>query len=244
MVKERAVIEPEDFFPTADFPQRCVVTFFRKEVCSRHKKNLIRILREKYFIISNEPVYILEKKSVKIAVVILPVGAAAAAAVLEGLISGGCSKIIGCGYAGVLDPSIPKGALIIPDSAAACEGLTGNYFKARQITMAHPEALSAMSTSCQSREIYHRHGSVWTTDALFREMPQKIEEMRNRGIIAVDMETSALYAVAEFRDVVMGMMLYALDDVASGRWNRRITEKALITEGAAFDAAVDACCSL
>ena len=41
----------------------------------------------------------------------------------------------------------------------------------------------------------HR-GASWTTDAPFRETPNAIGAMRGLGVLAVEMEASALYAFA------------------------------------------------
>ncbi|MBZ0216722.1 MAG: hypothetical protein K8F25_09235, partial [Fimbriimonadaceae bacterium] len=40
---------------------------------------------------------------------------------------------------------------------------------------------------------------TWTTDAPFRETSDTIEDMRLRGLLAVEMEASALYAFAQAR---------------------------------------------
>ncbi|HWG91061.1 MAG TPA: hypothetical protein VNZ52_09470, partial [Candidatus Thermoplasmatota archaeon] len=44
-------------------------------------------------------------------------------------------------------------------------------------------------------------GPVWTTDAIYRETPERIRHFRDRGAIAVDMETSALLTVAHYRGI-------------------------------------------
>jgi purine-nucleoside phosphorylase len=43
-------------------------------------------------------------------------------------------------------------------------------------------------------------GATWTTDAPFRETEEAIERMRDRGLLAVEMEAAALYAFAEARE--------------------------------------------
>jgi purine-nucleoside phosphorylase len=42
-------------------------------------------------------------------------------------------------------------------------------------------------------------GATWTTDAPFRETDDAIESMRQRGLLAVEMEAAALYAFAKAR---------------------------------------------
>ena len=42
-------------------------------------------------------------------------------------------------------------------------------------------------------------GGTWTTDAPFRETPLAIEHAKDEGLLAVEMETAALYAFAQAR---------------------------------------------
>jgi uridine phosphorylase len=42
-------------------------------------------------------------------------------------------------------------------------------------------------------------GATWTTDAPFRETAEAITVMRDKGLLAVEMEAAALYAFAEAR---------------------------------------------
>jgi uridine phosphorylase len=44
-------------------------------------------------------------------------------------------------------------------------------------------------------------GWTWTTDAPYRETAEEIEEYRRRGVLTVEMEAAALFAVACARNV-------------------------------------------
>ncbi len=63
-----------------------------------------------------------------------------------------------------------------------------------------------------------RRGRIWTTDAVFRETPEKIEWFRRRGALAVEMEVSALFAVARFRGVSAAAILAVSDDLSGDTW--------------------------
>lgn len=62
-------------------------------------------------------------------------------------------------------------------------------------------------------------GGVWTTDAPFRETPEKITRFRKQGAIAVEMECTALMAIASFRDIHFAAVLTITDELFSGKWN-------------------------
>ncbi|MEM5786028.1 MAG: nucleoside phosphorylase [Syntrophobacteraceae bacterium] len=63
----------------------------------------------------------------------------------------------------------------------------------------------------------HR-GTIWTTDAPFRETLSKVLKFQSEGILAVDMETSALFTVARFRGVELAVVLVVSDDLSSLKW--------------------------
>jgi purine-nucleoside phosphorylase len=44
-------------------------------------------------------------------------------------------------------------------------------------------------------------GKTWTTDAFYRETPDKVARRRAEGCLTVEMETSAFFALAQFRQV-------------------------------------------
>jgi purine-nucleoside phosphorylase len=65
-------------------------------------------------------------------------------------------------------------------------------------------------------------GKTWTTDAFFRETPARVALRRQEGCLTVEMEASALFAVACHRQVVLGQILYAGDVVRADKtWDPR-----------------------
>jgi purine-nucleoside phosphorylase len=61
-------------------------------------------------------------------------------------------------------------------------------------------------------------GKVWTTDAIFRETEDKVLAYAREGILAVDMEISALFTVGLFRGVHVAGLLAVSDELGSLRW--------------------------
>ena len=85
-------------------------------------------------------------------------------------------------------------------------------------------------------------GKTWTTDAFYRETPDQIARREPRAA-CVEMEAAAFCAVAQFRDVPFGQLLYGGDDVSGvtwdGRgWNRRWSVREKLTQLAAEDVAL------
>ena len=81
-------------------------------------------------------------------------------------------------------------------------------------------------------------GKTWTNDGLYRETKEKIAKRKKLGAIVVEMETSALASVAEFRKVNFAQILYGADSLANGGYDKRtfrgerIPKREKITEAA------------
>ena len=67
----------------------------------------------------------------------------------------------------------------------------------------------------------HVTGKTWTTDALYRETREKAARRVAEGCLTVEMEAAAFFAVARFRGVTFGQLLYAGDDLSGDVWNAR-----------------------
>ena len=57
-------------------------------------------------------------------------------------------------------------------------------------------------------------GKTWTTDGLYRETRGKVDRRVAEGCLTVEMEAAAFFAVAAFRGVSFGQLLYAGDDLS------------------------------
>ena len=68
-------------------------------------------------------------------------------------------------------------------------------------------------------------GAVWTTDAIYRETRREVLAHQQKGILAVEMEISALYAVALYRRVDLAGILVVSDELSSSNWRPGFTHK-------------------
>jgi uridine phosphorylase len=87
-------------------------------------------------------------------------------------------------------------------------------------------------------------GKTWTTDAPYRETPARIAARRSEGCIAVEMEAASLLAVAQFRGVVLGQVLYGGDDLSGGEWDDRSWQSRRDVREQLFWLAAEACLGL
>lgn len=237
-----AVIEPSRLLAQRPrIPGRCVMCFFADVIKSHVESGNLRRIALLHGEGEPLPVYQMGEGDQAIAVVWPGIGAPFAAATLEELIGlGGCSFIC-AGGAGVLDSSIPVGQVMLPTEALRDEGTSYHYQRRGRFSRPHPVALRALRAACRSRRQAAIMVRTWTTDGVYRETPAMVERRRVEGCRAVEMEAAAFFAVARFREVILGLVLYAGDDVSGERWQHRdwLRQKAVREE--LFELGVDAC---
>jgi purine-nucleoside phosphorylase len=73
----------------------------------------------------------------------------------------------------------------------------------------------------RSRQIPFLKGLTWSTDVPYRETQNIIEKRKKVGCIVVDMEAAGMIAVAQFRKVSFGQIMYAGDDLSGAEWDNR-----------------------
>jgi uridine phosphorylase len=89
-----------------------------------------------------------------------------------------------------------------------------------------------------------RVGKTWTTDAPYRETPFKIAKRKGEGCLIVEMESAGMMAVAQFRGVVFGQVLYAGDDLSGTEWDNREWQSRDDIRERLFWLCADACLTL
>jgi uridine phosphorylase len=168
-------------------------------------------------------------------------GAPLASATLEHLIALGGRAFICAGGAGVLDGSIPVGQTLLPTAALRDEGTSYHYQRRGRFSRPHPHAVQAIRGACRALGRSVVGVRTWTTDGVYRETREVIERRRAEGCRAVEMEAAALFAVARFRGVVLGQLLYAGDDVSGETWRHRDWNRQPEVRAALLDLALVSC---
>lgn len=217
----KAIIEPSEHVKAMPVAPHCVMCFFAEVIRRVLEEQAFRIVFKSVWEMGPIHIYEIEYKGRKIAVVQALVGAPSCAALLEETIAVGCSKFIVCGGAGVMSKEITVGKLIIPTAAIREEGTSYHYLPPDRDVEASASAVAAIEATLSEHKIDFIKGKTWTTDAIYRETPEKIGARRAEGALAVEMEAAALFAVAKFRNVMLGQILYGGDDVSGEVWDER-----------------------
>ena len=86
---------------------------------------------------------------------------------------------------------------------------------------AWPAIVDAIVETAERHGVPHVTGATWTTDAIYRETRGKVDARVSEGCLTVEMESAAFFAVAAFRGVTFGQLLYAGDDLSGDAWDQR-----------------------
>ncbi len=143
----------------------------------------------------------------------LGVGAPAAVTVLEEAIALGVRDILVVGTGGSLQPALPIGSLIVPTSAIREEGTSFHYVPAGAELAPDPALAQALAEAAVALGSGVAYGPVWTTAAPYREMRSKVAAYGAMGALAVEMEASALFALAQFRSVRLALLMAVSDEL-------------------------------
>ena len=130
----------------------------------------------------------------------------------EILCAGGVETLMRIGSCGSLQEKVKIGDLVIATGALRGEGTTGYYVAKNFSTVSDPTVVRALEQAAKSLGVRYHLGSVYTTDALFQETPELIQELEQQGVAAIDMVTSAFLTVAQVRQKKAGAILAVSDE--------------------------------
>jgi len=147
------------------------------------------------------------------------IGAPYGAMILETLIAWGARQIIFVGWCGAVAKQIRIGNIVLPSGAWVDEGTSRHYGQTQAEIVTPSEHLLQQTRNIlvQSGHPY-QEGLIWTTDGAFRETPEKVRTYQDKGVLAVEMELSALYSVGKFHGVAVAGLLVVSDEVAMLTW--------------------------
>jgi uridine phosphorylase len=153
-------------------------------------------------------------------------GAPYAVAVMETLIAWGARSLLFFGWCGAISPAVGIGDIIVPTGSIIDEGTSLHYGSdTGRTSAASREAVKQIEDILTDRGLPFHKGIVWSTDAPFRETPEKVTAARHQGAVAVEMETSALFTAGRFQQVSVGAVLVVSDDLSSLAWKPGFKDK-------------------
>lgn len=155
-------------------------------------------------------------KEKEVAVVSHGVGAPGAAVCFEELAKGGATSIIRVGTAGSYQKEIVPGSLVISTAAVRCDGLTSQLVPTGYPAVADRIVVGELAKSATelTNQLDVKEGMTLTLDAFYSGVIEFPHELyKKAGVLAVEMENSALFIIAALRGIKAGAIL-AIDGYA------------------------------
>jgi len=206
---EKSIIDPYELKKDKILHDKGVVIAFAPRLFIKLKRELgyaKPIKLSGWLFKSYEGVY----RSKKVVIALPFPGSPAATAALEVLTAMGGGVFVVVGLVGAISPALRIGDVLIPTWGIREEGTSFHYIHVNSYAPKPDsdlaEALYEYAIKLKGRRrIKVVKGGVWTTDAVFRETLDKVIEYSSKGVYGVDMESTALMTVADYRNVKLAV---------------------------------------
>lgn len=151
-------------------------------------------------------------------------GAPQAVDTVETLAALGVRNIIAVGMCGAYDEKVRLGEILAPEKAFVEEGTSLHYYEALEASYPNRNLLN-MAVSL----LNVRSHPIVSTDAIYRQTFCKERLWREKGAVGVDMETSAVFSVAQYLGIKAAALLMVSDihPIApdAPKWEWRMTKE-------------------
>jgi len=139
----------------------------------------------------------------------------------EILCGAGAENLIRVGSCGSLQDDVKIGDLVIVTGALRGDGTSRYYVAENFSTVAHPQIVQALQKAADHLNVRYHLGWIFTTDALFQETPELIQQLNQQKISSIDMVTSTFLTVAQVRGKKAGAVLAVSDECLYGKFGFR-----------------------
>jgi uridine phosphorylase len=149
------------------------------------------------------------------------IGSAHAVTVMEELIALGGKEFINMGSAGGLKDF----GVFLCEKSIRDEGTSYHYVAPQKYAYPDKELTESFECYMRKNSIDFKKGVSWTLDALYRETKAEVEKYKEEGVVTVEMESSALFAVAKYRAVKMAAAFVVTDLLGEKKWQPKFETK-------------------
>jgi uridine phosphorylase len=139
----------------------------------------------------------------------------------EILCGAGAENLIRVGSCGSLQDDVKIGDLVIITGALRGDGTSRYYVAENFSTVAHSDIVQALQKAADRLNVRYHLGWIFTTDALFQETPELIQQLNQQKISSIDMVTSTFLTVAQVRGKKAGAVLAVSDECLYGKFGFR-----------------------
>jgi len=148
-----------------------------------------------------------------------PYGASGTVMLLEELVVFGVRRAVFLGYCGSLQERIDIGDIVLPLEAIREEGTSYHYLPKGEKSCPDLTIQNRLSNWLGKTGLPCFRGTIWTTDAPYRETSQKVRGYCAEGVLGVEMEMAAAFAFGRVKEISIGSVLLVSDKVREKAWH-------------------------
>jgi uridine phosphorylase len=146
---------------------------------------------------------------------------------LEEMAAFGVERVLFLGYCGSLRGEVRIGDVLLPDRALREEGTSYHYLEEGQPALPDLRFQEALLSLLSRGGVGLRRGTIWTTDAPYRETSEKVARYRKDGILGVEMEMAAAFVFGMVRKISIGALLLVSDQLSESGWRQGFSSRDL-----------------
>ena len=146
------------------------------------------------------------------------IGAPAVTTILEELIALGVRRFVSIGTAGALAKGLRIGDTVLCERSIRDEGVSHHYLAPAKYAEASPALTETLGQSLREEGVEPMRGTSWTIDTPFRETVAEAKHYQEEGVLTVEMEAAAVFAVAQYRRVDLASAFVISDSLADLVW--------------------------
>lgn len=163
--------------------------------------------------------FLMKRKPVRVALAGgFGIGSPAIAILVEEYAAFGVSRFLSVGLAGSLQPDLHPGDVVVCDSALRGEGTSFQYLPPADVALADPQMTQELCAALTGQGLQPFQGRSWTTDAPYRETRRQVTKYRREGVLCVEMEAAALFAVSHSLGEKAAAVFVVADQLSESGW--------------------------
>lgn len=217
----RAIIEPSDSLKKraehssnqiskVDVRKKCILCFGDVIL-----QNVVKLTKSKFSgkLVAQKKLY----NSKNLSIVSTGIGGPSAAIVIEKLIACGAKEFMCVGFVGSINEKLRSNDILLVTKAYKGDGLSYNYLPHKKFVSSDVGLTNKMKKLLEKERLDYKEGCVWTTDAIYRETPEKVRRF-GKKCLGVDMETASVLSVSKYRKVKTCALMLATDELFTLKW--------------------------
>ncbi len=156
------------------------------------------------------------------------IGAPATVLHMEELLGWGAKRFVIIGTAGAITDKLRIGDIVVCTKGVRDEGTSHHYVKHSKYAFSSKKLTDLLYHSLNSKLLRVHKGPSRTIDAPYRETIDELKRYRSEGVLTVEMEASALFAVGQLRGIDTAAVFVISDILSEEKWRPKFRSKIVL----------------